>query len=51
MLLEHAELKVALALSRSDGLTFINESTKDSLIPDTVNVPELVARRPDKTME
>ena len=38
MLLELAELKVALAFSRSDGLTFINESTKDSLIPDSVNV-------------
>ncbi len=39
MLLEYAELKVALALSRSDGLTFLNESTKDSLIPDSVEVP------------
>ncbi len=39
MLLEYAELKVALAFSRSDGLTFLNERTKAFLIPESLELP------------
>lgn len=39
MMLEHAELKVALAFQGSDGLTFLNERTKASLIPASLDFP------------
>lgn len=37
--LEHAEVKVALALGHSDGLTFINEATRDLLLGTPPEVP------------
>ncbi|MFQ5918538.1 MAG: glycosyltransferase family 4 protein [Thermoplasmata archaeon] len=37
--LEYAELKVALAFSGSDGLTFVNESTRASLMSESGELP------------
>lgn len=38
-LLEHAELKIAFAFLRSDGLTFLNERTKASLVANSLEIP------------
>ncbi len=39
MLLEYAELKIALAFSRMDGLTFLNKRTMASLLPHPIELP------------